>query len=298
MISIENISKSFETKLFAPKKNVINKVSFEIKKGSTTGFLGLNGAGKSTIIKLILGFIFPDEGRIIFSEEFGKTKKEIISKIGFLPERPFFYPHLTAREFLTYLGNLSDIQSISLEKNISILSERLLLREHLDKKINNYSKGMLQRLGLIGSLVHDPLVLILDEPLSGMDPIGRREIKDILLEQKEKNRTIFFSSHILSDVEEICDRIVVLDCGNLKFKGIKSELLPIKDAFIVKTWGKTILNNSVFIKNFEFKGGYTSMEVIDSKLQDLIFELTNNGEKIISINRKHSTMEEVIFGLS
>jgi len=193
MISLENVSKSYEAQLFKSKKRVINKISLEIKKGSITGFLGANGAGKSTIIKLIMGFISPDEGIIHFGAELGINKKSIFSKIGFLPERPFYYPHLTGREFLKYLGSLNKIPPSTMVQRINNLSEKLELSGHLDKKVNNYSKGMLQRLGLIGSLIHDPMVLILDEPLSGMDPMGRKIIKEMLLDLNEDKKTIFFS---------------------------------------------------------------------------------------------------------
>ncbi len=298
MIYLENVSKSYEAQLFKSKKRVVNKISLEIKKGSITGFLGANGAGKSTIIKLIMGFISPDEGIIHFGSELGINKKSIFSKIGFLPERPFFYPHLTGMEFLKYLGSLNKVPTSTIFQKINDLSEKLELSGHLDKKVNNYSKGMLQRLGLIGSLIHDPMVLILDEPLSGMDPIGRRIIKDMLLDLNENKKTIFFSSHILSDVEEICDRVVILDSGNLKFQGKKIDLLPIKNSFIVKVFGNFKPINKNLVIELKYKAGNAFAEVLESNLPEFLKELWSASESIISINRKNSTMEEVIFGLN
>lgn len=297
MIFLDNVSKSFETDLFKPKKRVLNQVSFEIKKGSITGFLGANGAGKSTVIKLIMGFIKADEGKVNFKQGLGATKKSIYSKMGFLPERPFFYPHLTAREFLQYLGGLNEIRPLVLQEKVEMFSERLSLKGHLDKKINNYSKGMLQRLGLISCLVHDPMVLILDEPLSGMDPVGRKEIKEILLELNEKGKTIFFSSHILSDVEEICDRVVVLDSGNLRFQGNKLDLLPIKKTFVVKISGKVEKISANLVLDIKYKAGNTIIETPEGSIQYFLKEVMDMGFLINSIIRKNSTMDEVIFGV-
>jgi ABC-2 type transport system ATP-binding protein len=298
MINLENVSKSYEAQLFKTKKRVVNKISLEIKKGSITGFLGANGAGKSTIIKLIMGFISPDEGIIHFGAELGINKKSIFSKIGFLPERPFFYPHLTGLEFLKYLGSLNKISPSNVSQRINDLAEKLELSGHLDKKVNNYSKGMLQRLGLIGSLIHDPMVLILDEPLSGMDPIGRRIIKDMLLDLNENKKTIFFSSHILSDVEEICDRVVILDSGNLRYQGNKLDLFPIKNTFIVKVSNKYTPIDKNLVIDLKYKAGNTMVEVLETNLPEFLKELWLTAEPIISINRKNSTMEEVIFGLN
>ncbi len=296
MIFLENISKSFETELFKPKKKILDKVSFQIKSQSITGFLGANGAGKSTIIKLILGFIFPDEGQITFGKELGVGKTSVFSKIGFLPERPFFYPNLTGMELLKYLGGLSGVPSNIQKDRIGYFSKRLSLHGHLQKKINSYSKGMMQRLGLIGCMIHDPILLILDEPLSGMDPLGRKDIKEMFIELNESGKTIFFSSHILADVEEICDRIVVLDNGSLKFEGSKNELIPFKNTFIVKILGKLEKINLSFLKESKYKAGVTTIEVLDSELQSFIKEL--DGRPIISIIRKNSSMEEIVYGTS
>ncbi len=297
MIFLDNISKSFETDLFKPKKKVLNQVSFEIKKGSITGFLGANGAGKSTVIKLIMGFIKSDEGKINFGQELGTTKKSIYSKMGFLPERPFFYSQLTAREFLKYLGGLNEIKPLVLQEKVEMFSERLSLKGHLDKKINNYSKGMLQRLGIISCMIHDPMVLILDEPLSGMDPVGRKDIKDILLELNENGKTIFFSSHILSDVEEICDRVVVLDSGNLKFQGNKMDLFPIKKTFVVKISGKIEKISANLVLDIRYKAGNTIIETPEESIQYFLKEVMDMGFLINSVTRKNSTMDEVIFGV-
>lgn len=298
MIFIEDVSKSFKTDLLKGPKKVLDRVSFEIQKGSITGFLGANGAGKSTIIKLIMGFISLDQGKINFDESLGKSRESIYSKIGFLPERPYFYPHLTGQEFLTYLGSLNEVSRPIFLKMVEEYSFRLDLKDHLNKKINYYSKGMMQRLGLISCLVHNPLVLILDEPLSGVDPIGRREIKEILLEQNDHGKTIFFSSHILSEVEEMCDRVVVLDSGILKFQGNKKDLLPKKGSFIVKFSGKIEKINPIYVLDIKNRGEHIIIETPEETLSDFLNEIIVQKSTLHSINRKNSTMDEAVYGIN
>jgi ABC-2 type transport system ATP-binding protein len=146
-------------------------------------------------------------------------------------------------------------------------------------------------------MIHDPMVLILDEPLSGMDPVGRKDIKDILLELNENGKTIFFSSHILSDVEEICDRVVVLDSGNLKFQGDKIDLLPIKKTFVVKISGKVEKISANLVLDIRYKAGNTIIETPEESIQSFLKEVMEMGFLINSVNRKNSTMDEVIFGV-
>jgi ABC-2 type transport system ATP-binding protein len=227
----------------------------------------------------------------------GKSKKSIYSKIGFLPERPYFYPHLTGREFLTYLGNLNEVSNSAFLKKVDEYSLRLDLKDHLNKKINYYSKGMMQRLGLISCLVHSPLLLILDEPLSGVDPLGRREIKEILLEQNDSGKTIFFSSHILSEVEEICDRIVILDSGIVKFQGNKKDLLPKNSSFIVKFSGKPEKINPIFILDIKKRGEDIILETPEETLPDFLNEIIAQKSILHSINRKNSTIDEAVYGI-
>lgn len=298
MIFLEEVSKSFKAELLKPSKRVLNQVSFQIKKGSITGFLGPNGAGKSTIIKLIMGFIKLDQGRILFNENLGKTKNSIYSKIGFLPERPYFYPHLTGQEFLTYLASLNNISTSKFAKKVDEYSCRLGLRNHLNKKINYYSKGMMQRLGLISCLLNDPLILILDEPLSGVDPIGRREIKEILLEQNDLGITIFFSSHILSEIEEICDSVVVLDSGVIKFQGNKKDLLPKTGNFIVVFSGNIEKINPSFILDIKKRSEDIIVETPEETLSNFLGEILSQGSILHSVNRKDSNIEKAVYGIN
>lgn len=212
MIKISKVSKYFG------KIKIVDNLSLSINEGSVFGFLGPNGAGKTTTIKMIVGLSKPDDGKITIDGKnplFSKTKK----LIGFMPENPNFYDYLTGEEFLQFCF---DLTLNKIDKNsdlVSLALEEVGISEAKDKKVKYYSKGMKQRLGLASALVADPKYIFLDEPLDGLDPIGRIEVKKIILKLKNSGKTVFLNSHILSDVEEICDQIGIIDQGKLIFEG-------------------------------------------------------------------------------
>ena len=213
MIKIKNISKSYDG------IKIIDNLSLEIKKGSIFGFLGPNGAGKTTTIKMLVGLNTPDSGEILIN---GKNIQSLQNrqKIGFMPEDPYFYDHLTALEFLNFMQSLFQSRDESAESILATVG----LKSVGQKPIINFSKGMKQRLGLAQAIINNPDYLFLDEPLDGLDPIGRQEFKKILLALKREGKTIFFNSHILSDVEEICDQIGIINKGKLIYSGqVKSS---------------------------------------------------------------------------
>lgn len=225
MIDFINVTKSFKVNFWEDSFCALNSVNFNIKEGSLTGFLGENGAGKTTSIKVLLGFINSDSGEIHYKGKLKSSLKEALKKIGYLPERPYFYPYLTGREFIEFVSKISDVSKLDFQKRLKLLSERLLMDHVLDRALRNYSKGMLQRIGLISSLIHNPELVILDEPAAGLDPVGRKEIKNLLVDLHREGKTVFVSSHIVSDLEEICDRVVVLSKGELVFQGKTEEIL-------------------------------------------------------------------------
>ncbi|MFA5927039.1 MAG: ABC transporter ATP-binding protein [Patescibacteria group bacterium] len=210
MITITNLSKSYS------KHQVVDDLSLQIPKGSIFGFLGPNGAGKTTTMKMIVGLATMSAGRV---EVDGNNLKKIRARenIGYMPEDPYFYDHLNAMELLEFMASLFRARQPK-EKLISIL-EQVGLANVAKKKIRYFSKGMKQRLGLAQALVNDPDYLFLDEPLDGLDPIGRLEFKRIFLQLNREGKTIFFNSHVLSDVEEICDRIGIINRGKLIYAG-------------------------------------------------------------------------------
>ena len=218
MLKLENITKDFDSDLFKKKFRALDDVSFELKAGKINGFLGANGAGKTTLLKIVMGFISPSNGRCEF-QGLG------IRDVGYLPERPYFYPSLTGREFCQYLSSLNNVTLKECESRIAELAPELRIDFALGRKISTYSKGMLQRLGFLCTLIHRPKLIILDEPLSGVDPIGRKELKDILLKANAEGVTVFFSSHIVSDLEEICENVYFLRQGKLIYEGAVDQVI-------------------------------------------------------------------------
>jgi ABC-2 type transport system ATP-binding protein len=225
-LEVSNLKKSFRSNLLLKNIEVLKNVNIKVRKGSIYGFLGPNGAGKTTTIKSILGLVIPDSGVIKFEGiEIGSYK--IREKLGFLPENPYYYDYLTGREMLLFSGKIFSIEKKELNKRIDDIIEMVGLSGKGNIKLKNYSKGMLQRIGLGQALVNDPSLLILDEPFSGLDPVGRKQLRDIILSLKERGKTVFFSSHILQDMELIVDDIGILINGEISREGKLDELAHI-----------------------------------------------------------------------
>ena len=221
-ITLDRVTRSFKNHFWQKKTEVLKGISLDIHQGEVFGFLGPNGAGKTTTIKILTGLIRPDSG---CASIFGLTPNSLDAKrrIGFLPESPYFYEHLTGYEFLKIHALLSG-SSDHKEASISLL-ERVGLIGAMDVQLRSYSRGMLQRIGIAQALIGSPDLLILDEPLTGLDPIGRKEIKDLIMEEKKKGTTIFFSSHILPDAEAVCDRVGIIIEGQIKEVGRLTDVL-------------------------------------------------------------------------
>lgn len=221
-IEISHLSKTFGTG--KKKRLYVNGIDLAVNQGEIFGFLGPNGAGKSTTIKMIMGFLKPDSGAI---HVLGKNtrKEEFRFDIGYLSELPNFYGHLTARETLLFSGRLSGVNDKIISARIPELLDKVNLNDAVDKRINGFSKGMKQRLGMANALIHDPSLLIFDEPMSGLDPLGRHLVKELLLELKDSGKTIFFSSHILKDIEELCDRVGVIHNGLILYDGALRDFM-------------------------------------------------------------------------
>lgn len=223
-LSVRDAHKTFDEGLFKPKKEVLKGVGFEVQKGEIFGFLGPNGAGKTTVIKAITGLIFLDSGEISIAG-LPHSSMEAKKKFGFMPENPYFYNHLNGVEFLRFYAELLELDRETAERRTADLLEAVGLSGRAEGKMQTFSKGMLQRIGLAQALLNDPELLILDEPLSGLDPIGRRDVRDLILRLKEEGKTIFFSSHIIPDVETICDRVAVLIDGRVQAVGRVREIV-------------------------------------------------------------------------
>lgn len=213
--SFEGVHKSYRTDFLRRRKDVLMGVEFELEAGETFAYLGHNGVGKTTTIKALLGLIKPEQGRIsVFGSSPGRP--EALSRLGYLPESPYFYDHLSAREFLSLVAQLHGIGRVESRRRIGEVLELVDMETSADQRMRSYSKGMLQRTGLAQALVNDPELLILDEPMGGLDPVGRHRVRSILHELKARGKTIFMSSHILGDVENLADRAAILSEGSVK----------------------------------------------------------------------------------
>lgn len=221
-IEICNVSKTYQKTPFE-RVSAIKKLSFDVPTGSIFGFVGPNGAGKSTLIKLAMGLIFPDEGRISFFER-PSNIPEARSGVGYVPEQPILYEQLTGIEYMRFSCALYGMDGASSMKSIESCLEKVGLTDAGRRVIRTYSKGMQQRLAIAQAIVSEPDLVILDEPLSGLDPVGRIEIQDLLQELNSQGRTIFFSSHILHDVETICHEVALILKGELKYSGSPKEI--------------------------------------------------------------------------
>lgn len=222
-LQVRNLCKIFRDKLTLQKRQVLFDVSFSVPEKSITGFLGSNGAGKTTTMKSLLGLLCHERGEVSF---FNNQYDDFRRYIGYMPERPYFYEYLTGREFLLFYGQLSIQQSKrEIRQRADSLLERVGLGAAKDKLLRNYSKGMLQRIGLAQAIIHQPKFLILDEPMSGLDPDGRYQITELIKELGQAGTTLFFSSHLLDDVEKLCDRLVIIDKGRILFEGSKTDFI-------------------------------------------------------------------------
>ncbi len=225
VIEIENLTKDYETGFWRKRKvRALDGLSLTVESGQIFGFLGANGAGKTTTLKLLMRLIFPTAGtaRIL-----GRDIDDIgmHARIGYLPENPYFYDYLTAREFLNYCGELFGLERTTREQRTKELLTRVNLEtKGWDRQLRKFSKGMLQRVGLAQALINDPEIVFLDEPMSGLDPAGRREVRDLIASLRTEAKTVFMCSHILSDIEVLCDNVAILKHGRLAHAGSLAEL--------------------------------------------------------------------------
>jgi len=224
VIQIEGLCKDFRVGFWRRRTRILHPLTLGVHRGEIFGYLGPNGAGKTTTIKLLTGLILPTAGS---ARLLGQDLSRISAKqqVGFLPENPYFYDYLTGREFLDLCGRLFSLPIRLRRERIARLLHLTQLQEAADQQLRKYSKGMLQRLGLAQALINDPALVILDEPMSGLDPLGRKAMRDVILQLKAEGRTIFFSSHILPDVEVLCDRVGILVGGHLRDVGRLESIL-------------------------------------------------------------------------
>ena len=293
-IHIENLHKSFRLGFIPKTKKILKGISLSVNQGEIFGYLGPNGAGKTTTIKCILGLIFPNQGEI---ELFGHHHLSLKARaqIGFLPENPYFYDHLTASEFLYFYSQLFLIKKNEREKKIKNLIRVVGLEESANLQLRKFSRGMMQRIGLAQALLNEPSLVILDEPLGGLDPIGRKEIRDIIVCLKEEGKTVFLSSHILQDIEMICDRVAIIVNGEIINQGALQDLISEKILFTeIVISGVDIKELENMGEPFSERGGRTLLKVFKEGDVERVLELVASKKgKIHSLIPRTETLEDL-----
>ena len=233
VIQASHLSKIFKDFWGRPRVKAVDDISFEVNQGEVFGLLGPNGSGKSTTLKLLLGLLFPTNGRIaVFQQPVTHTATK--NRIGFLPEESYLYRYLTATETLSFYAKLFELDKQTRKTRTSQLLDMVGLGNVGSRPVREFSKGMMRRLGLAQALINDPDLIFLDEPTSGLDPIGTRQIKDLIVDLKNRGKTVFLCSHLLADVEDVCDRIAILYGGKIKVEGRVNELLEHYDALQIR----------------------------------------------------------------
>ncbi len=224
IVRVDDLIKDVRPGFGLRKKRILDGISFRVREREIFGFIGPNGAGKTTTLKVLMGLIRPTSGQ---ASILGHDVSEVAFRrqIGFLPEQPYFYDYLTGCELLRFYAKLSGVSARRREGRVTELLELVGLSEAGTTRLRNYSKGMLQRIGIAQALVHDPQVVFLDEPMSGLDPVGRKEVRDIILRLRAEGKTVFMNTHILSDVEMVCDRVAIIANGRIRYEGAIDEFL-------------------------------------------------------------------------
>jgi len=264
-----------------------------VQEGEVFGYLGPNGAGKTTTLKLLMGLIYPTSGTAtILGCPLDDPKMK--AQIGFLPEQPYFYDYLTARELLTYLGSLSGIPAGDRERRVEAVLRRVGIHEHANLQLRKFSKGMLQRVGIAQAIVHDPKLIFLDEPMSGLDPVGRREVRDLIQSLKDEGKTIFFSTHILSDAETLCDRVAVLNRGRLRGIGVVADLVREVSGRVEVVWeGIAALDSIVGLGGEIHSSGAIFRAILpEQSMERAVDVIRNNGSRLISLTPLRATLED------
>lgn len=274
-------------------KSALRPLTLEVEEGEIFGYLGPNGAGKTTTLKLLMGLLFPTAGSAkILGMDIGDPRMK--AQIGFQPEQPYFYDYLTAPELLSYYAKLSGIPAGDRKQKVESVLERVGLRNIAKVQLRKFSKGMLQRVGLAQAIIHDPKLVFLDEPMSGLDPIGRREVRDLIQQLKEEGKTVFFSTHILSDAEACCDRVAVLNKGELRGVGVVADLTSKVLGKFEIVWQGGMAERAMADLGAEChsSGDVTRAVVSETVLDRAIDELRRNDARLISVNPLRASLEE------
>jgi len=301
-VQIDALTKDYEVGFLKKRKvRALDHLTLDVECGEIFGFLGPNGAGKTTTLKLLTSLIYPTEGtaRILGMPI---DDVETRSRVGYLPENPYFYDYLSGRELLEYTAALFGIPKQKARSRADELLDLVgLERERANRQLRKYSKGMLQRIGIAQALVNDPEIVFMDEPMSGLDPIGRREIRDLLLSLRASNKTVFFSSHILSDVEALCDRVAILSRGKLIRCGTVQEMAGAEDSSLevvaIGVDPSALCELSESISSLESAtatpNGVHLVLSNEAEVDSALAAIRRSGGKLVSINPRRRSLEDI-----
>jgi len=300
VVEITNLTKDYEVGFWRKRKvRALDNLSLSIDGGQIFGFLGANGAGKTTTLKLLMRLIFPTSGSArILGHDIQDVRMH--RRIGYLPENPYFYDYLTARELLEYCAEIFGFPATERKKRAADLLARVNLDEkRWDTQLRKFSKGMLQRVGLAQSLINDPEIVFLDEPMSGLDPVGRREVRDLIASLRDDGKTVFMCSHILSDIEVLCDRVAILKRGRLAQVGFLDELRQRTDdpnRLEVLAAGTDAATLKQFLENGEITPTPRGLRIeiaAENEIEGVLAALRKAGGKIVSVQPIKQSLEEL-----
>src|SRR5712691_7506437 len=298
-IEIQNLTKDYEVGFWRKRKvRALDGLSLSVEPGQIFGFLGANGAGKTTTLKLLMGLIYPTGGTArILGRDIGDTSMH--ARIGYLPENPYFYDYLTAREFLNYCAQLfGQDRSARSRCTEEILARVNLEKKSWDRQLRKFSKGMLQRVGLAQALVNDPEIVFLDEPMSGLDPVGRREVRDLIASLRTQGKTVFICSHILSDIEVLCDNVAILKDGRLAHAGSLDELrareTSLIEVIVAGADAATMNQQLGSAAKVTTTASGLRIEIADEKeVDEVISALRKANGKLVSVQPVRQSLEEL-----
>jgi ABC-2 type transport system ATP-binding protein len=297
-LKITDLRKSFGTGFIPRKKEILKGIGLEVAEGEIFGYLGPNGAGKTTTIKCVLGLIFPDAGTV---EIFGRPHlaPKARERVGFLPENPYFYDYLTAREFLAFYADLFLLGKAEKEARIASLLGLVGLEKAAGLQLRKFSRGMLQRVGLAQALINDPSLVILDEPLGGLDPLGRKEIRDLIVRFKKEGKTVFLSSHILQDIEMICDRVAVIIGGCIVNQGSLHDLISERVLFTeVTVSGLEPGALAGLGESLSVRGGKVLLKIYEEDKVERVLELVREKKgRLDSLVPRTETLEDIFVNM-
>ncbi len=296
IVCVDGLVKAFRTGLGIRRRRVLQGISFRVREGEIFGFVGPNGAGKTTTLKLLMGLIRPTAGSAsILGHDVAETSFR--RHVGFLPENPYFYEFLTGREILSFYARLSGVPGARIPERVATLLDWVGLSHAAGARLRTYSKGMLQRVGIAQALVHDPSVVFLDEPMSGLDPLGRKEIRDLILRLHAEGKTVFMNTHILSDVETVCDRVAIIVKGAIRYEGRIEDFLGDEerqtDVVLSRVEPGLAADLESRFGPFGGRGDHLELRLPEKAVSEVLARALDAGAEVVTVAPHRASLESI-----